>query len=453
MNEKFKVVEPISKLHVGARPAILNAGSRRCVRGHNCPISPDRSGVAFATKGSAAQRVGAEAQPALTTRSTRSFEIGSVFLIGLLFISVTGVFAGRTADASEVLIEFFFSGGCIECRRVENLVIPHLEEEHGGSFVIHRIDLGMVENVPTLVAYQEKFGITEDKPVSMVVNRKVFLNGYGEIEEGLLRAVAENIGAAPDGASMEDEAAVTGESQTKSRLGKFTLAAVLAAGLADGVNPCVFSALVFLVSLMSVSGIKGRRLLAAGCSYCLASFLTYLALGFGLTGIIRLFHKLWILQSIMQHAMAALLVALALLSFRDAWRYSKSRDAKDVRLQLPEKLKAAARTAMKKGLAARHVIPGAFLAGTLVTMVESVCTGQVYLPVMMMLSRAGNIRAAALLVAYNIAFIIPLLVVLAATFKGISNPAMVEWSKKNVVPSKIAIGLVLICLAVLLAIT
>ncbi len=376
-----------------------------------------------------------------------------LLLIGLLSISIPGVCADTPEYGPKVLIEFFFAGGCGECRKVENLVIPHLEEELRGSFVIHRIDFGIVENVPALVAYQERFGITEDEPVTMVVNRKVFLNGYGEIEEGLLRAVSENIGAAPDEASMEDEAGVTGQSQTESRLGKFTLAAVLAAGLADGVNPCVFSTLVFLVSLMSVSGIKGRILLAAGCAYCLASFLTYLALGFGLTGIIRLFHGLWIFQSIMQYAMATLLAVLAALSFRDAWRYSKSKDAEDVVLQLPEKLKAAARSAMKKGLAARHAIPGALLAGTLVTLVESVCTGQVYLPVLMMLSRAGNLRAAALLIAYNIAFIIPLIVVFAATFKGISTPALVEWSKKNVVPSKIAIGLVLISLSLLLLLT
>ncbi|MBN1864973.1 MAG: hypothetical protein JW808_08740 [Victivallales bacterium] len=98
----MKIFEPISKLPVTARPAILDARSRRCWSGHTCMACPDHSGMASAPKELAAQRDKAEAQhtpqrngrhrqlrvctshfaarsaaPALPTRFTRSFEIGS----------------------------------------------------------------------------------------------------------------------------------------------------------------------------------------------------------------------------------------------------------------------------------------------------------------------------------------------------------------------------------------
>ncbi|MBN1865046.1 MAG: hypothetical protein JW808_09105, partial [Victivallales bacterium] len=53
-------MEPISKFPVAARPAIWDARPHRCESGHTCLACPDRSGMAFAPKELAAQRVGSE---------------------------------------------------------------------------------------------------------------------------------------------------------------------------------------------------------------------------------------------------------------------------------------------------------------------------------------------------------------------------------------------------------
>ncbi len=67
----------------------------------------------------------------------------------------------------------------------------------------------------------------------------------------------------------------------------FAVPLVLANGLADGLNPCAFSTLVFLVSLLAVARVRGRRLLAVGASFCAATFLAYTALGLGLLQALR----------------------------------------------------------------------------------------------------------------------------------------------------------------------
>ena len=73
---------------------------------------------------------------------------------------------------------------------------------------------------------------------------------------------------------------------------------IIVAGLIDGINPCVFSTLVFFMSLLAVAKIKGRKLLLTGSAYCTACFITYFLMGFGvlnalrfLSGLARIFHK------------------------------------------------------------------------------------------------------------------------------------------------------------------
>ena len=51
--------------------------------------------------------------------------------------------------------------------------------------------------------------------------------------------------------------------------------------------------------------------------------------------------------------------------------------------------------------------------------------------------------------AYNTMFILPLVVVLALTCQGLQTPTLVEWSCRNVVFSKVLLGLFFLAMAVL----
>jgi cytochrome c biogenesis protein CcdA len=150
--------------------------------------------------------------------------------------------------------------------------------------------------------------------------------------------------------------------------------------------------------------------------------------------------------------MVVVLTVLAALSFRDAWAFKRRGRAADVTLQLPDRLKRRMHDIMRTRLRAGSLFLSALVIGVLVTLIEAVCTGQVYLPTLVLLSRYAETRARAfpLLLVYNLMFVVPLLVVIAAAFAGTRNQRLLEWSKRNVVWGKIAMGMLFIGLAAVL---
>ncbi|MGF1655598.1 MAG: hypothetical protein ACFCU3_01325 [Verrucomicrobiales bacterium] len=54
---------------------------------------------------------------------------------------------------------------------------------------------------------------------------------------------------------------------------------VVAAGLLDGLNPCAFATIIFLLSYLQVARKSGREILQIGVAYILGVFCTYFALG------------------------------------------------------------------------------------------------------------------------------------------------------------------------------
>ena len=84
-------------------------------------------------------------------------------------------------------------------------------------------------------------------------------------------------------------------------------------------------------------------------------------------------------------------------------------------------------------------------------MLESVCTGQLYLPTLVHVSRFGNRRAWALLLLYNFAFILPLFAVFLGVACGMRNRRLAQLARDNVVPAKIMLGIIFMLLAAAMA--
>ena len=84
------------------------------------------------------------------------------------------------------------------------------------------------------------------------------------------------------------------------------------------------------------------------------------------------------------------------------------------------------------------------------TLLDSLCTGQIYVPVLALISRElGAWRSFTLLAIYNLAFIAPLVAVFMLAAKGADAAQMSRWSKRNVFPSKIGLGIMFAALGVL----
>ena len=231
---------------------------------------------------------------------------------------------------------------------------------------------------------------------------------------------------------------------------QWTFLTVLLAGLADGFNPCAFSIIIVLAGILAVGGRKRRARMLGGWSFCIASFLTYMAMGLGIMRLIRALESLRTVHDVVMVLLSLSLFVLAALSVRDAFRYRKEKVPSAIALQLPDKVKRLIRVVAETSWSGPAVVITGFGCGFLVTLLDSLCTGQIYVPVLALISREVEAwRSFMLLAVYNLAFIAPLIVIFILAAKGADSERMSRWSKRNVFPSKIAMGIVFAILGVL----
>ena len=232
---------------------------------------------------------------------------------------------------------------------------------------------------------------------------------------------------------------------------QWTFLTVLIAGLADGFNPCAFSIIIVLAGILAVGGRKRRARMLGGWAFCTASFLTYMAMGLGLMRVLRALEGLRLFYDVVMTMLSITLFILGFLSVRDAYRYRKEKVPTAIALQLPDKVKRLIRVVAETSWSGPAVVVTGFGCGFLVTLLDSLCTGQIYVPVLALISREVEAwRSFMFLVVYNLAFTAPLIVIFILAAKGADSERMSRWSKRNVFPSKIAMGFVFVILGVLI---
>ena len=359
-----------------------------------------------------------------------------------------------------VVIRYYQEPGCPECIQVSEDVMPQIEKRFAGRFVLLNLDTGIMSNYVELVRYQESFKKVKNEPVYMVLDGECILSGIAEIKGQLPARLAE-LTERETGREMVKESPLVAAAAPSStseliarRFETFTLPMVLAAGLIDGINPCAISTLVFFMSLLAVSRVEYRRLVLMGISFCFASFVTYTALGFGLLRVLHLFSGFVAIRRGIDLAMVAILSVFAVLSFRDALRYRATGRARDITLQLPDKIKVKIHGFMKRGIGMGSLIVGGLFVGASVTAFESVCTGQVYVPTLVLVVKGGGsaLRSVGYLLFYNAMFVLPLVTIFALTLAGLKTKVLLDWSRKNVVLSKMLLGCCFVLMAVLISV-
>ena len=231
------------------------------------------------------------------------------------------------------------------------------------------------------------------------------------------------------------------EGSAPSAASRFTLPVLVLAGVVDGFNPCSFSIMIALAGILAIGGRRRRARILGGLSFCLASFLTYVAMGLGLMRALRALEGLRTLHDAVMVILALALFVLSYLSFRDAVRFRRVPVFSVVTLRLPEGVRTLIRRIAAASWRGPAVVAAGLGCGFLVTLLDALCTGQVYVPVLALISREpGAGRAFAWLVVYNLAFIAPLVAVFVLASRTADAFQMAKWSSRNVVPAKIALG-------------
>jgi hypothetical protein len=102
-----------------------------------------------------------------------------------------------------------------------------------------------------------------------------------------------------------------------------------------------------------------------------------------------------------------------------------------------------------------RLIIGTIVTGFLVTLLEAVCTGQVYLPTIVLMTRSSSgdmqLTGWLYLIMYNFIFVVPLLTVMIAAYYGMTWNKLAKMTQKNLSLLKVLLGIAMIGLALFLA--
>lgn len=235
------------------------------------------------------------------------------------------------------------------------------------------------------------------------------------------------------------------------------LPVVLVNGLADGINPCAFTTLVFLVSFLQHEGLSRRRVLLAGAGYVGAVFVVYFALLTALFDAFRFAHGVrWVGVGV---SVVAILVSLgfAAAHISDLVRHRRTGAVTGMSASLPRRWVVRIHDSIRWGLRSRTLFLGAATAGALVAVVESACTGQVAFPTMAYLAKEGagrgeTLKGVGYLLVYVSAFIVPLIVVFAVALAGLSSNRLAAWTRAHFAATKLILAIVLLWFALVLTI-
>jgi cytochrome c biogenesis protein CcdA/thiol-disulfide isomerase/thioredoxin len=216
------------------------------------------------------------------------------------------------------------------------------------------------------------------------------------------------------------------ENSLVERFHSFGVLAVLGAGLVDGINPCAFTTLILFISYLTLTGRKGWEIIITGLAFTLGVFIVYVALGMGLFRVLEAIPffqgTMSVLRTVIFTLTGVLCLVLAVVAFQDFLKARKG-DTKEMALRLPDKLRLQINRVIRTGARRRAFVPAAFVTGLLVSLIELACTGQVYWPTIVFVMQVPELRTCAVLylLLYNLAFILPLVIVFVLAYLGVTT--------------------------------
>ena len=244
-----------------------------------------------------------------------------------------------------------------------------------------------------------------------------------------LPAPALILAASLGGVALVAGAAVAISPFDAATFGGLTVPTVLGAGVLDGLNPCAFALLVLFATytLTLVNSVTSdgsptatarRHLLGAGSLYVGAVWITYFLIGLGLFTFLS-----WLGEDHLITRIAAILaLVMALWMVKDillpGWGPA---------MAAPQASHGWMHRAMERG-----GLGGMLLAGVLVGICTVPCSGAIYLDIVAVLhASGGGVTGLALLALYNLAYIVPLVALLAAVSNRRVLGRLGRWNQAN----------------------
>jgi len=359
----------------------------------------------------------------------------------------------KTHDYGDSLfLVYFYKSGCSSCLRVThdlrliqrdfpNLTIMKFDvEEHEGAviseFLSNRNNIPDIKHLASPAVFTgDTFILTED--ISAESIRNAIISQGQNASERIWELSEDDYSKA--------------ESRIKDRFERFSIWAILGAGFADGVNPCAFGVIIFFITFLTTLKKSRKDIIITGLTFAFSVFTTYLLVG---AGLLKFLVELpfFVAMSKWVYLLTAILsFILGVVSVVDFFR-SRKGEFGDMVLKLPDNLKKKIHKKImteNSPRAKRNIIIAAASTGFLISLMELACTGQVYLPTIILMTKAPGTQGTAFLylVLYNLVFILPLLVIFAVAVFGVSNNQLTNFLKKQTGTIKIILAVIFFALA------
>jgi len=348
---------------------------------------------------------------------------------------------------------FFYMPGCLHCEEMKTDLrkwaarVPELR--------IRIFSLVKEENKKLDEALSQVYQVPESK---RLVDHKLYMGeDYLWSEDLHLESFQKLItkyqgkGAPPPWEKVTKEALEKGEKSIIDRFKRWSLSAVLIAGFIDGINPCAFATIIFLVSYLTFVGKKGREILLYGIVFTAGVFIAYLLVGMGLMTFLHQLSSFPLVSKGVYLFIALFALALGMISLYDYVLFRRGEVAK-WKLQLPMGLKKKIHEIIREQARFKGGLLATFGAGFIIAVCTVICTGQVYLPTIGFVMSIPELRKNAIfnLVLYNIMYIIPLVGVFVLTFFGVTSEKIALVTKKHTGTVKLLTALLFLALAGLL---
>lgn len=382
-------------------------------------------------------------------------------LVALCLLACLGLSAclrpqERTLPVKKHKLVFFYSPTCRECSEMKSQFLPVIEKEFGDLIRVEYRDTSEVENYRLLVSLKDKYNSDMELVLPVFYFEGNLLNAKMNPKQNLRRLITQCVGK-----YYKDTA--TGEVNLAEILKDFRVLGIVMAGLGDGINPCAFTVIIFFISYLALQGYRKRELVTIGSCFILAVFLAYLLIGLGFFNIIYSLDKFSLARKAFNITIGLLSVALGALSIYDLVKLKKTRRTDELVLQLPPAIKNRIhsiiglyyRKPRDKAAYQAHLLrlgASAFVTGFIISFLESVCTGQLYLPTIRFAMRVSSakLQAVAYLVLYNLMFIVPLAAIFVLTLAGVNSAEFSRAFRKHLFSVKVLLAILFFALGAVL---
>lgn len=382
-----------------------------------------------------------------------NFKLVKTLLIGVFLLAVSAVFvfgrpgfaAGQETAGAEtkVQIVFFHSDTCPHCR-AEKAYLDRMLEERPYLEVVG-YEISGAENQRLYQEYGRRFGVPESAlsiyavPLT-AIGDKYFL-GY-QTDETTGKEIENAVNALRSGQIKPDDASRTGFSIfgwnfAVDPQAPLPLLAVIF-GLADGINPCMFSVLMMLLAYLLTSG-TARRAVISGILFGVSVFLIYFLMMAGIYESLSFFGEN-LAQSIIPLKMffGWVFVAVGIWMAKD---FFFLKEGQKVSFAIPR----MAHPIIKK-LVRQSSFIAVILLALFSSLVELPCTFALPLGYVAILATRGA-AAYPYIFLYNLFFVLPLFAIVGTVGLGFSRVnRLEEWRERSKKTMRLVSGLLLFLL-------